>query len=140
MAEGVQNSIASQLYKALGPPPQKRCRAPLAPKVGTSVAGRHRKPAGEVTLTATDAHLISESPTLWLWPVSGLGQASVFFSLVLCARSFSAMVNPGIGRVSQLHPLAQVSTHLYMVSVQPLFLKKCCKNFSFLVYFILFST
>lgn len=35
-----------------------------------------------------------------LWPLS----SQCFLSFVLCARSFSAVVSPGIGRVGQLHP------------------------------------
>lgn len=71
------------------------------------MAGRHRNPVGEVTLTATDAHLISASLALWPWCLRGMGHsgASGFFvPLVLCAGSFSAVVNPGFAWVGQPHP------------------------------------
>lgn len=85
---------------------------------------------GEVTLTATDAHLISESPTLWLWPVSGLCQASVFFSLVLCARSFSAVVTLVLGGGPASPTLTGVHPFVYGFSSTPV-LKEMLQKLQF---------
>lgn len=95
-------------YKALSPPSQKRCRAILSTE-GRDLSSRQaQEPCGRGYLNSnrhTSLLCISCSLALVSLRHRLLSSQWFFFvPLVLCAGSFSAVVDPGVVWVGQPHP------------------------------------